>query len=179
MGNKESKNNEKQKDIVEIREKIPAHLIEKIPLILKIFEDYERDGLVKTNIKSRSFFAGPLPPQILDNLNEEQKNKIIDDMINSKNKHHEFQKDLLNHISDDKKNSRLYSILKIVFISLFIGGIFIFSVFTKSSDILKDFLPYIMMAFGGGGIALIYISSKKKKDKKDINEFIDNDDENE
>jgi len=181
MGDKKSekpKDNkiEDQKDVDEISEKIPAHLIKKIPLILKIIEDYEKDGLVHRKYRGERYFSGPLPPQVLEDLTEEQKNKIIDDMINSKNKHIDFQRDLLNNISKDKKNYRLFNIFKLIFISLFIGGIFIFSVLSNSKDTLKDFLPYIMMAFGGGGIALIYISSKKKKEKKEIEEFIDTND---
>ena len=159
---------------IEISEKIPANIIEKIPMVLKILEDFENVHKIEGKKISKNYFSGPLPPQVLENLTNEQKDKIIEDMVKSKERQYELQKNFIENITGDKKNSRLYNLIKIIFISLFVFGIYIFSVFTKTSALLKDFLPYIMMAFGGGGIALIYLKTKKEnKDSEIVEDIID------
>lgn len=143
------------KKVSEGIEKIPSELVKNIPEIIHLLE---------SNIISRkSSYEGPLPIQILENLSDKQRDKIIDDMIETNKRQFVFQDSFLKEMKEEKKEKRKHELIKMVFFALLVAGIYVFSVITQTSNILKDFLPYFLSAFGGGGIAVIYLYPKINK----------------
>lgn len=118
--------------------------------------------IIDRETQSASYrFSGPLPPQVINNLTPEQKDKLIDDMVNTKQREQDNERDFIRVSADlkkddnNKKQKRFY-VTSIVIVIIFAGVLY-----KDQLNFIKEFVPLVAIAIGGYGFGTSRPSKKQ------------------
>jgi hypothetical protein len=170
------KNNEEEQDLqesgdrdddsIEVEERIPTKVLNRLPDLTRVLERLDESGLGDVLINGESRYSGPLPKQVVDNLDTEQRTKLIDDYIETKDHNRKMQKLMAENYFKDNESERKIGKFRLVFLTLTIVGVFLSLVFTGNEDTFLKLLPYAGLAIGGSGITIIYLQKDFRKKKE-------------
>jgi len=151
---------EKEIQAVSKAEDVESTMDEKVEKIPNLINKLNR------NMEIQRQFSGPLPLQVLDNLTEEQREKLLNNFINQETKEHEANMKTLDMIRENNiENKKIKKIL----IYMGIPGFLILSamcMFSGNKDILFEFIKLISVFLGGSGATALYYEKKNRSDKE-------------
>ena len=147
--------NENQLENIKIENK-ETEMVERLRDVPKILS--QLNGTVERE------FSGPLPLEVLQNLSQENKDKLVNNFINQETKEHEANMKVLELIGD--KNNKDFSLKRL---SLIIGipGFLILTgicLFSGNKDVLLEILKITFAFLGGAGFGY-YIKRDKDSER--------------
>lgn|GEM_PF-6926597 len=157
--NEECKSLEEPKTIKETIE-VPAHIISELPKVL----DYIRSLEMSQENHQMMEYRGPLPYQVIENLDKEQKDKLIEDMVESKKRDQDTQRKFIELSHQNEERKRKHGFNKLIVSAAFLLVLYFGSVFTDSVDSLLSIIPLVSALAGGAGVGVIYMYKKIKED---------------
>lgn len=150
-------------DEITVEEKDIPKLNSSLFQLVDAIQKLDQSGISEMVMEGQKHYKGPLPLQVLEKLDKEQCDKIIDDMIQTKQKNMDNQAKFMDAVFKDQKLERLYDTIKYIFTATLGLGIFLTLVFTDNVSVLKEYLPYLFAFMGGSGLVLYNVSKKKNK----------------
>lgn len=151
-----------EKEIQEVSkaEDVDSTMDEKVEKIPDLINKLNR------NMEIQRHFSGPLPLQVLDNLTEEQRDKLLNNFINKDTKEHEANMKTLDMIRENNvENKKIKKILIYTGMPSFLI-LSAMCIFSGNKDILFEFIKFISVFLGGSGAAALYYENKNRSDKE-------------
>jgi hypothetical protein len=165
------------KDVVDNKDtgnpdQIPAITSENLPEILRALSQIEKTPNIHAVGQRQEIFQGPLPPQLLNKLDKSQCDLLVNDLVESKRRDHDFRMKFLESVNVDRGKRRNQSFYKYCIAAVLSVGLVVFLVLTNNVAIIKEYIPWVMSFLGGSGLVAYNFSKKKNDGKKEIEDVM-------
>lgn len=154
-------------EVIKETYEVPVSVAHEIPKILDFIRSFE----ARQERHEMLQYQGPLPYEVINNLDKEQKDKIIDDMVESKKRDQENQKKFIELMNENENSERKYGFGRLVLAAIFFLTLYFGSILTNSMESFISMIPIASTIFGGTGIGIYYMYKRREQEEEEKDNF--------